>query len=445
MLRRLVCLMLLSITASIPAALAAGDTPPLPARWTGREAVRYALAHNPDIGAAVERMRAADADLQLARAALYPQLGLNAEYNRTNNPMYSFGNILNQGMFNDTIDFNNPGTTDTLQGKATVHYRLYNGGHDQAAIDAADERGKMSRHDHEAVRNRLEGEVVRAFCTIAQSEEVLRARQSAVAAITASLAVARARCEQGSLLREEILNLEVQQANSQERRVQAQHGLDLARRAFLHLLGLSGAAVSIAPLSGPDQEIPVERDVGHRPELAGIAALVKAQEAHIRQAKAGSLPTADAFGSYQADKGTELDAGSGNSWTAGIRLQYTLYNGQQTEAAVTRAEAQWRMAKEQQRKMEMDCNLQMERAVLALRQEEERLKVTGTMVTAAAESARLARLRFKEGVLLASELIDAENRLTDAQLSHTQATAARKTAIADLRWALGLRQFDQEN
>jgi outer membrane protein TolC len=446
MLRYLICLIILCIAAFAPAMLSADDTPPpLPSRWTAREAVRYALTHNPDVGVTMERMRAADAELNLAKAALYPQLGLSAEYNRTNNPMYSFGNILNQGMFNDTIDFNNPGTTDTLQGKATVQYRLYNGGHDQAAIEVAAERGKLSRHDHEAVRNRLESEVVRAFCTITQSEEVLRTRQSAVAAMNASLAVARARCEQGSLLREEVLNLEVQQAKAQERLVQAQHGLDLARRAFLHLLGLSGSAVVLETTPRPEQEIPAERQVRNRPELAGMAALIKAQEAHIRQAKAGSLPTADAFGSYQADKGTELNAGSGNSWAAGIRLQYTLYNGQQTEAAVARAEAQWRMVKEQQRKMEMDCNMQMERAVLALHQEEERLKVTGTMVTAATESTRLARLRFKEGVLLASELIDAENRLTDALLSHSQATAARKVAVADLRWALGLRQFDQEN
>ena len=445
MLRHHISLIIFCIASLAPGTLTADDTPPLPTRWTVQGAVHYAIAHNPDIGATIERVRAADAELQLAKAALYPQLGLSAEYNRTNNPMYSFGNILNQGMFNDTIDFNNPGTTDTLQGKATVQYRLYNGGYDRAAIDAADERGKISRHDLEAVRNRLEGEVVHAFCTITQSEEVLRARQSAVAAMNASLAVARSRFEQGSLLREEVLNLEAQQAKNQEGCVQTQHALELARRAFLHLLGLSGVEVSLDTMAGPEQKIPAERHVRNRPELAGIAALVKAQEAHIRQAKAGSLPTADAFGSYQTDKGTELDAGSGNSWVAGIRLQYTLYNGQQTEATISRAEAQWRMAKEQQRKMEMDCSLQMERAVLALRQEEERLKVTEKMVAAAAESTRLARIRFKEGVLMASELIDTENRLTDAQLSHTQATAGRKIAVADLRWALGLRQFDLEN
>ena len=65
------------------------------------------------------------------------------------------------------------------------------------------------------------------------------------------------------------------------------------------------------------------------------------------------------------------------------------------------------------------------------------------MVAAATESARLARIRFKEGVLLAAALIDTENRLTDARISHALATAARRIAIADLRRAVGLSQFNQ--
>jgi outer membrane protein TolC len=187
----------------------------------------------------------------------------------------------------------------------------------------------------------------------------------------------------------------------------------------------------------------VERDIRNRPELAAMASLVKAQEAMVRQARSGNYPTADAFGSYQADKGTELDEGSGDSWTTGVRLNYTLFNGRQTAAATDRAKALLAEAREQQHKMELVFNLEMEQATLALHQEDERLKVTAKMVASATESARLARLRFKEGVLLASELIDTENRLTDARVSHAHAAASRTTAIADLRRAVGLAQFNQ--
>lgn len=430
----------------LPHTLRAEEQEAVPSRWTAQEAVQFALQHNPDARAALERIRAADADIRSAKAAFYPQLGLSTEYNRTNNPMYSFGNILNQGMFPkdiNAIDFNKPGTTDVLQTKATVQYRLYNGGHDLAALDAADQRSQATLQDQAAIRSRLGFEVVRIFHTIAQGEDTVRARKAAVEAISASLAVAQARFQEGSLLREDLLNLEVQQAKAQEQLIQAQHGLSLAQQGFLHLLGITRGEARLDSGASQVQEIPAERDIRNRPELAGMAAIIKAQEAAVRQARAGSYPSADAFGSYQVDKGLELENGSGNSWTTGLRLNYTLFNGQQTAAATDRAKAQLAEAREQQRKMELAFNLECEQATLALHQEAERLKVTLKMVESALESARLARLRFKEGVLLSSELINTENRLTDAHISHALAAASRKIAIADLRRAVGLAQFNQ--
>lgn len=443
MMHPLKTLVLFLLTLLLPQILAAEGNERPPSRWTVAEAVHFALRHNPDAQAAVERIRAADADIKAARAAFFPQLALGAEYTRTNNPMYSFGNILNQGTFSDTIDFNEPGTTDNLQTKAIVLYRLFNGGHDMAGLDAADARSRAAQQEQAAIRSRLGYEVVRSFYTIIQARDTVQARQAAVDAINASLAVARARHEEGSLLREDLLNLEVQQARAQEQGIQARHGLSLAQRGFLHLLGLTSGEVELDPAAGPEPDIPVERDIRNRPELTGMTALVNAQEAMVRQARSGAYPTADAFGSYQIDKGTEAgEDGSGNSWTTGVRLNYTLFNGGQTTAATERAKARLAEAREQQRKMELAFHLELEQAALALDQEEERLKVTARMVVAATESARLARLRFKEGVLLASQLIDTENRLTDARVSHALASASRRIAIADLRRAAGLAQFN---
>jgi outer membrane protein TolC len=445
MIHPLTALAVLLLTLFPTHPLMAGEKETTPSQWTVQDAVHCALQHNPNANAALDRINVAEADIRLARAAFYPQLGLSAEYSRTNNPMYSFGNILNQGMFSNAIDFNNPGITDTLQTKATLQYRFYNGGHDQATLEAADHHGMAAKYEQAAIRSQLQFAVVRAFYTILQAEETIQARQSAIEAITASLTVARARFQEGSLLKEDLLNLEVQQSKARENMIKTQHGLSLAQRGFLHLLGVTGGTVQLDPATDQEQEIPVERTINKRPELEGMRAMVKAREAMVRQARSGYYPSADAFGSYQIDKGTELDDGSGNSWTTGVRINYTLFDGQRTAAAMDRANALVSEAREQLRKIELALNLEVEQATLALHQEEERLKVTGKMVESASESARLARLRFKEGVLLASDLIDTENRLTDAQVSHTLATSARKIAIADLRRAVGLAQFNQGN
>ena len=96
---------------------------------------------------------------------------------------------------------------------------------------------------------------------------------------------------------------------------------------------------------------------------------------------------------------------------------------------------------ENKRKLSLAINLEVEEARLALEQAQQRLLVTRKMVEQAEESASLNRERFKDGLILSSELIDVENRLTDAKVRRTLARAAKKIAVADLRRAVGMDQF----
>ncbi len=421
---------------------AAAETPVIPSVWTVKEAVRFALANSPDTRITLERIRGAEAAVVAAQSAWYPQLELSAGYSRTDNPMYSFGNILNQGQFNNTIDFNDPGTTDELNLTGEVRYRIYNGGSDMAAIRAARAGREASGFEQQAVQQRLGFEVVRSFYSIVQAEENVQARESSLAAIRASLSAARARFEAGDLLRADLLSLEVQESRASENLIRAKHGLELARRGFLNLLGLERGEVTIDIAQESDQVVPEQPDYAGRPELQRLDAALEAAEAQVRRARGGYYPSADVFGSYRVEKGFEYDDGSGNSWMAGVKVNYNLFNGHRTSAEIARAQARAAELRQQRQKLELAFNYEIEQATLALHQAEERLEVTRKMVEQADESARLSRERFKEGVILASDLIEVENRLTDARVHDLMARAARRIAIADLRRAAGLNQFD---
>ncbi|WP_232362594.1 TolC family protein [Desulfogranum mediterraneum] len=438
----LLSLGLLLFTAHQATGTTAGPST-LPSHWTTQEAVRFALDHSPDAKAALHRIQAAQADIQRARAAFYPQLKLQGGYGSTNNPMYSFGNILNQGVFNNRMDFNDPGVTDNLQLKAELSYRLYNGGRDQAALDRATAGRQAADFRKQGIRSTLSLAVIRAFFTIIQAEETVQARTGAVTSLAAAIKAAQARFEAGDLLKEELLNLEVQHALTREDLIQARHGLALARRGFFNLLGLNETRGELDLAGSRPQPVPERPDFHNRAEIKQMQARLEALEAAVRQFQAGYYPTADAFGSYQLDKGFELDQGSGNSWLAGIQINYALFNGHRTRAEVEQAQAQLTEAREQLRKLELAYSLELEQARLSLEQAEKRIQVTSKMVESAQESARLSRARFKEGLLLSSELIDIENRLTDARVRHALANADHKIAIADLRRAGGLKQFPQ--
>ena len=436
------CFALLLATVPPPVADAATDAPPRPEVWTVRNAVLFAVRNNPDSRMGKNRIEAAQAAIAMERSSFFPRLDLNSRYEQTDNPMYSFGNILNQGAFTNAIDFNNPGRTDTLNMGVRLGYRFFNGGRDLAGLKAAEAQAVSSRMELGAVRTQLAFEVVRTFQLVIQAEELVKARQASVDAITASLAVAQARYREGVLLKADLLDLEVQQATARENLSQAHHTLEVSRRIFLGLMGLDDGPVALDPAQGSVQEIPRSASLEHRFELKSMEALILAAKAKVRQAQGGYYPSLEGYAGYDADTGYVTD-GSGDSWQAGVTLRFNLSEGGRTGAEVARASALLAEAQEQKRKTELAIILEVKQAELALQEAGERLQITEKSVAQAQESARINRLRFKEGTLLSADLLGVENRLIDAQVRRIAAETSQRIAVAGLRRALGLDQFPE--
>ena len=412
----------------------------IPQIWTEKQAVTYAISGNPDSTIALKRIEQARAAAKMVKSADYPLINVSAEYGQTDNPMYSFGNILNQGAFDTSINFNDPGRTDNLQLKALIKYRIYNGGRDQASYKAAEAQIGVSQANLTAVYQQLGFEVVKTFQAIIQAEEMVTVRNEALKAINAAFQVGKARYEAGDLLRQDLLNLELQQSRASENLIQSRHALALTKRSFLNLLGLHDGKVELDPVNNSTQMLPESYDYSNRSELKRIDAFEQTARAELEKAQGGNLPTVDAFASYQIDNGWVLDE-NGDSWMAGLRVDYTLFDGKRTSSQIAMNKIKLSEIQNLRKKTELALHLEVEQARLDYKQAEERLHVTEKMVGVAEEVARLSRARFKEGVILASDLIDFEMRLSDARARHLAAQAGYRVSIASLRKATGLEQF----
>lgn len=115
--------------------------------------MEFALQNSPDSQIAAERIEAATAATSLAQASYMPTVGVHSSYGQTNNPMYSFGNILNQGAVDNSIDFNDPSRTDNLNLTLDVNYLLYNGGRDRAAIKVAENNKKSIENNYLLIKS----------------------------------------------------------------------------------------------------------------------------------------------------------------------------------------------------------------------------------------------------------------------------------------------------
>jgi outer membrane protein len=408
--------------------------------WTLPQAINYALTNSPDARLAQQRVYAAQAGLRQANAAFSPQLQFQSSYTRTDNPMLVFGSILNQQSYSSGLDFNRVPDVDNMNVKGLVTVPLYAGGRNVAGRDAAKANTEASKQNAEAIRNALAFEVARAFHTVLKTRDFIQATAAGVQAFETNLTIATKRLKGGTLLKNEVLDVEVRLAQAREELVRAQNANALAERVLRNLLGINQGDLSIAG-SAPAMQTPDSGDTSHRVELAASLYRQHAAEADVRRAKGGYLPRVDAFGSLDYDYGWRLD-GDGTSYTAGLMLRWDVWDGRLTRAKVQESKANLESAREEDRKLRLAIDLEVEQGRLALKEANERLRVTEAVVDQAKESVDLTRYRFDQGLAISTQLIDAETALTAARVRRAESESDQRIAVAALRKALGLSQFE---
>jgi len=412
--------------------------------WTLENAIQYALTNSPDARVAAQRIAAAEAGLKQANSAAWPKLQFQSSYMRTDNPMMVFGSLLNQHSLgkppSDPNDFNNVPDLDNLNAKGLLTLPLYAGGQISAGRDAAKANTQAAQAGANAVRNTLAFEVARVFHTVLKTREFIRAAESAVNSFEKNLSIANKRLHAGTLLRADVLDVEVRLAQAREDLVRARNASELSLRVLSSLLGLEHGDFDVADVA-PTVSAPESRDFSGRPELAASFQQVRAAEADVRRAKGGYYPSFGLFGSLDYDYGWRTE-GDGKSYTAGVMAQWNVWDGKLTRGKVQQARAGLETAREGDRKLRLALDLEVEQAQLNLKEATERLQVTERVVSQASESVELTRARFEQGLAIPTQLIDAETALTGARVRRAEAEADRRIAIAALRKALGLQQLD---
>jgi len=321
--------------------------------WTLERTLEYALAHNPDTQLARQRVAAAQAGLEQANAAFWPRLQFQSSYTSTDNPMLAFGSILNQRAYNynSPPNFNDLPSVDNLNTRGLVTVPLYAGGKNKAGREAAKANTEAARQEAEAVRNALGFEVSRAFYSVLKTRQFIRAAEAAVNSFEGSLNIAKKRLDGGTLLKSDVLDIEVRLAQSREDLIRARNANALAERALRNLLGIEGGDFVVAD-SAPKVTAPDSGDFSRRAELAAARQRERAAQEQVRGTKGGYLPRVNAFGSLDYDYGWKYENGGG-SYTAGALLQWDLWDGNLTRAKVAEANANLESAREEERKLRL--------------------------------------------------------------------------------------------
>ncbi len=430
---------LLLVIHSLVVPIASAAEPPSP--LTLSDAIAELRENNPDIRIAEKRMREADALIQQADSAIWPKVSFQSVYSRTDNPVGVFGSALNQRSFAPTLNFNNVPDADNLLLRGAIVAPLYTGGEISSARTAARETSAAAERSAQAVTERMTFEIARLFHVIARTDGFVEAAEAAVRSFQENISIARKRLDSGKALKTDVLDLEVRLSQAEADRVAARNGAQIARRALANLLGRSDGVVEIA---GPADMLDVAGDAQPelRAELQAVARYKAAADAGVRNARSGYYPKFSAFVNGDHNRGWKFN-GHSESYTAGVMANWNLWDGGLTRGKVAEAKARAESLDEQERRLRLQIDFEVQQARLNATAAAERLKAANKAVTLAEESVGLTRVRFEQGLALSTQLIDSETALTAARVRREQAKADRNIAIATLRHALGLPQIEE--
>lgn len=300
----------------------------------------------------------------------------------------------------------------------------------------------------EIVRLRMETtlNVKTAFYNLLRAQAFVAVNEAAVTQSEELLRVTRAQKDAGVASEFDVLRAQTQLANNQQALISSRNQVLVARNALANTVGIDPStpvdaqAPAIPPVPGLNEEDLIATAIKQRPEYAQADInLLKAQK-NIRLARRSLEPflNASANGSYNPNPA--IVANQKATGSVGLVLTLPLSDGGSTKAAVEAARSDERGALVQKDQFTRGIKAEVQQAIVAVKDADERTRSTELTVTQAQEALRLAGVRFRAGVGTQLDVNDAQTALVQASTNAVNARYDYLAALARLSRSVGSQQ-----
>jgi len=412
-----------------------------------QQAIDYALLHNPNLQIMQDRIGQAEAQLGIALSSFYPSIKTSLSYEHSDRPAQAFMMTINQRRldFSPSTDFNNPGGTDNYRPEVSASYSLFRGGQDYFQSKAAELGVQAATLEKSATRNQLIQVISSTFYAYLASVEADKVASRSVEAVENELKQSKIRHEAGSVLRSDVLSLEVQLAEAQDSKIKTANAIEIAKTGLKNLLGLSAhEPFNIdssdhwnLPQSDSTFDDLLNLAMAQRPETLAADKHIAIAQQQLNATKGAYLPTADAYLAYGSDSKNLDFSTNRDNVTAGVMVQMDIFSGFRDSEKIKNAEYQLAIAKKTAKRIQLDIENSVKTAHLKLSEALARVKVTSSSVIASEEALRLVNEQRKAGMVTVTRYIEAE---VARDKSHARNTSARFDALraeAELNQAIG--------
>jgi len=401
---------------------------------------------------------AADAQLDLARSALIPQIRLQSAYTHT------FASARSSAV---SSVFNQP---NTYSASANVSQTIFQGGKLISTARAASALANAADLDVREQRALLTVNLQRAYLNALLADRMVELQQTNLQLATSRLTQVNQLQTAGRAAQYDVLRARVERANIEPLEIQARNDRDLAYLEVKRLLNLpvdQPLALTSAVDPNAAQTLVVayldSAVVPDRPALRSAELIAKSRHLAVNATRADLFPTVTAFFQmgYQAfpppgfgfpstrgfrdaqfcPTGSTAPACQNGGWfedrSLGFQFSWPIFDGFRVKSAMEAARAATHIADIQLQQTREQISIEVARARAELQRAKAVFDARRETSTEAQEAFRLASLRFTRGLSTQLEVSDSQLALLTAESGSARATYDLYLATAELARALG--------
>jgi outer membrane protein TolC len=408
---------------------------------TLKESIGIALQKSPTVQSAQSAIQGAEYQRRAAISSFLPQVNMQYTYTRLDTapslgPYPPFLPVALQAGTKDNYNWSTSVTQPVFTGGALINsYLLAKLGLDSAKVTLA-----QTKLD-------LVLQVRVAYYGVLTAEKGVEVTQQAVADMESHYTVAKAFFEVGITAKNDVLQVEVQLAQSRQNLITAEHNLEVARAVFNTLLRRDinepvrlGETLDYTPLT-INMSALYNEALRERPEIQLSDLGIQSAKKEVAIAASKLLPQVSIVATYERQGDEPTVNGSpfvrAHDWNVMGVAQWNIWDWGKTWWGVEQSKANVFQAECALQQVKDSVKLDVQAAALKVTEASKNLQVAETAVGQAEEDARINEEKFKGQVATTTDVLDSLTRLTQARINYYSALSDYNVARARLQRAIG--------
>ncbi len=406
------------------------------------QAIEIGLKNSKTLHSSSMKLVSADAKLSEVNAARLPSIKLSAVYRRLSS-VDPFSIVTPFGTFDIAPNILNNYTT-----QLSLMQPLFTGFRLSSSSDIAEFSAKAAVEDYNRDKSELVFNIKNAYWNLYKAKQMKIVSDENVNQIKSHLDDARNLMRVGMLTQNDVLKLEVQLSDALYKQVDADNAVKLSALALSNVLSIPlntdfelNYSPEIVTKNFDDINTLIEIAFEKRPELKAAGYKIKSSEAAVTAAKSNWYPQINLFGNYYYSRPNQRIFPSkdefNGTWDAGVSLSMNVWDWLTTSHQTEQAEAALAQTNDMMEIIKDNIILDVTQNYLNLNQSKQKIEIAQFAIQQAEENMRVTGEKFKSGLALTSDTIDAELALLMARTNYVNSITDYELAKSKLEKSIG--------